>query len=62
MLLDEAAAAEFLNTTPRTLQEWRHERRIPFVRLGHRTIRYDADELAQWIKSKTVRPHDDEAA
>jgi N-acyl-D-aspartate/D-glutamate deacylase len=56
MLLDHAAACEMLNTTERQLRRLRDERRVPFIKLGDRMIRYDSTQLAEWLELQTVRP------
>lgn len=49
-LLDKAEAAEKLGTTVRHITDLVHRRKIPFVRLGHRTIRFKPSDLDQWIE------------
>ena len=53
-LVDKASAARILSVSPRTIEKWVFERRIPFTRVGGRCIRFDPDELLQWAKSDRV--------
>lgn len=48
-LLDHAAAAEILGVEPRTLRLWRNTRRLPFLKISSRVIRYRAADLQQWL-------------
>ena len=52
-LLTEAQAAEFLNVHPRTVKKARGDGQIQFVRIG-RCIRYRAEDIAHFIRTKTV--------
>ncbi len=49
-LLTIREAAEILNVSPRTLERWSLEGRLPRVEIGPRTIRYRADDLAALIE------------
>jgi excisionase family DNA binding protein len=53
-LLDEKAAAEFLDIAPGTLSVWRStgRYRIPFVKVGRR-VRYRRADLEAWLASRT---------
>jgi excisionase family DNA binding protein len=53
-LLDEKAAAEFLQLAPGTLSVWRSTGRygIPFVKVGRR-VRYRRSDLEAWLASRT---------
>lgn len=53
-LLDEKAAAEFLDIAPGTLSVWRSTGRycIPFVKVGRR-VRYRRVDLEAWLASRT---------
>ena len=53
-LLDEKAAAEFLDIAPGTLSVWRSTGRycIPFVKVGRR-VRYRRADLEAWLASRT---------
>lgn len=51
VLMTQLEAAEYLGTTVRTLNTWRHHGKnpIPFVRWGNR-IKYLKEDLENWIK------------
>lgn len=53
-LLDEKAAADFLQLAPGTLSVWRSTGRykVPFVKVGH-LVRYRRDALETWLESRT---------
>ena len=55
-LVGQREASEYLGLSEATLE--RDRRRggdIPFVRIGLRSIRYDMEQLDQYIERKTVR-------
>jgi excisionase family DNA binding protein len=53
-LLDDGAAAEFLNISAGTLSVWRSTGRyaLPFVKIG-RNVRYRLSDLEAWIEQRT---------
>ncbi len=53
-LLDEKAAAEFLDVEPGTLSVWRSTGRhsLPFVKVGY-LVRYRRSVLEAWLESRT---------
>jgi hypothetical protein len=52
--LTEKDAAEVLNVSPRTLQQWRVKGGgPPFQKLGATAVRYDPDALAAWLSAQT---------
>jgi predicted site-specific integrase-resolvase len=53
-LLNEKAAADFLQLAPGTLSVWRStgRYRIPFVKVGH-LVRYRREALESWLESRT---------
>jgi predicted site-specific integrase-resolvase len=53
-LLNEKAAAAFLDVEPGTLSVWRSTGRygIPFVKVGH-LVRYRRTDLEDWLQSRT---------
>lgn len=53
-LLDEKAAADFLDLKPGTLSVWRSTGRyaIPFIKCGH-LVRYRRSDLEKWLESRT---------
>ena len=55
-LIGQKEAANYLNLSEATLERdrWRGGD-IPFVRIGLRSIRYDMEQLDQYIERKTVR-------
>ena len=53
-LLDDAGAAAFLLTKPRTLRLWRRTRGLPFIRLTSKVIRYCKRDLNGWLDRHSV--------
>lgn len=54
-LLPPAETAEMLGVTEQTLTEWRrHGHGPPYVKLGHRTVRYDREALEAWLEAREV--------
>lgn len=46
-------AAEYLNIAEWTLRSWISQKRIPYVKLGSRTL-FDINDLNKWIESHKV--------
>lgn len=55
-LTDKNGIAEQLGTTPEMVEQLTRKKLIPYVRLGHRTLRFDPDEVAAAIKRLTIKP------
>ncbi len=54
-LLTPADAAHLLAVDERTLSDWRYRREgPPFLKLGHRTVRYAVADLSSWLEARTV--------
>jgi excisionase family DNA binding protein len=50
--------AERLGVSVRYVRRLVHERRIPFIKLGH-LVRFDPDEIDAWIERSRRPPRDD---
>lgn len=48
-LIDHAAVAERLGTSERHIRQLVTDRRIPFIKVDHKTTRFDPDEIEAWI-------------
>lgn len=53
-LVDICSAAERLGCSERFMRRLVQERRIPFVRLGGRKIRFLVVDLDRWVESQRV--------
>jgi excisionase family DNA binding protein len=53
-LLDIHSAAERLDCSERYMRRLIQERRIPFIRLGGRKIRFLVVDLDRWVESQRV--------
>ncbi len=53
-LTDKAGLAEYLNISPRTVETWTFQRRIPFVRVSPRCVRYDLDAIDRILHERTI--------
>ena len=47
-------AAAILSVPVGTLYSWVHQRRIPYVRLGPRLVKFSRRALAGWLAERTV--------
>ena len=52
-LLTAAEVAERLRVKPSTVSGWAREGRIPSVRLGPKTIRFDGDAVVDALKNRS---------
>lgn len=59
-LLTPAEVADELNLAEQTLANMRHRGGgPPFVKVGHRTVRYPREALDQWLRDRLLaRTHD----
>lgn len=53
-IVDRAGVAAYLATTERNIRHLVETRRIPFVRMGERTIRFDLDQIDAWLDEHTT--------
>jgi Helix-turn-helix domain len=54
-LLTEAELARPLGETPRTIRSWRHKGIIPYLVLGHRSIRYRLDSVLAALSKREIK-------
>lgn len=54
-LLTKEDILEMLKIKKSTLYCWVHQKKIPFIKLGRRTLRFRESEILEWIADK-VRP------
>jgi len=59
-LLGYTEAAAFLGVPKGTLYWWVSQKKIPFVRLGPRTVRFAPSDLQDWIDSHRYSPDRDD--
>jgi excisionase family DNA binding protein len=48
--IDYSAAAEGVGT----LRSMVHRKQVPHIRMGLKLVRFDRDELEQWLRSRSV--------
>lgn len=54
-ILDDAALAALLGVTPRTIRLWRDRRKLPFLRITPRVVRFRWADVQRWLDaSRTV--------
>ena len=54
--VDEKRAATFLGVAVQTLRNWRHQRRGPaYIKMG-RSVRYQINDLMDYLKKKKIDP------
>ena len=51
ILLSVAKLAELLGVAESTIYEWCAERRIPFIKIGRRTL-FDPQEVRRWLDTR----------
>ena len=49
-LITKDELARDLRVSRRTIEAWIAQRRIPFVRLGHRTLRFSLDDVRRALR------------
>lgn len=55
-LLDQARAAMYIDTAPRTLETWRYQGRGPaYIKVGN-SVRYRKSAIDSWLDAQTVNP------
>ncbi|MBW3643351.1 MAG: helix-turn-helix domain-containing protein [Actinobacteria bacterium] len=52
-LMDLPTVAKYLGVSERHIRRLVQERRIPFIKWGHR-LRFDPDEIDSWVDTKRV--------
>lgn len=53
-LMDISHASRYLNCSERYLRRLVQERRVPFIRLGGRKIRFSLHDLDSWVDAQRV--------
>ena len=51
-LVSTKELAEILQVHENTLYNWAREQDMPRLKLGHNRVRYDLDEVMNWIKER----------
>ena len=54
-LLKRPQLAKAINVSPRTVDNWQKQKRIPFLKLGARCIRYDLRAVIAALKKFEIR-------
>ena len=55
--LDVAQVAEYIRSTPGTVRQLVHQRRIPFMKVaGGRRILFDIQAIDAWLLEQSVEP------
>ena len=56
LLLTAEEVAEIMQLQPSTIYTMRNRKTgPPYVRLGHRTVRYSERALTEWLEARTTR-------
>jgi len=61
-LLTKKDVLEMLGIKQSTLYTWVHQKKIPFVKLGRRTLRFREGDILEWIADKAIRPQTAESS
>jgi excisionase family DNA binding protein len=59
--LDVRQVAEMLGLSIATIRKWVLIRYIPYQKLG-RAVRFSAPEIREWVKTRTVKPAEEQGA
>jgi excisionase family DNA binding protein len=54
-LVDKYVVAHDCGVSPRTIENWVAQRKIPFRRIGHRTIRFRLADVRRALDRKIVK-------
>jgi excisionase family DNA binding protein len=54
-LVTKKQLAEQLQVSQRTVTNWIAQGRVPCVRIGHRTLRFDPSDVVNFLKRKSPR-------
>jgi excisionase family DNA binding protein len=60
-LWDAAQTGKFLSVSASTVERWRRNRGLPYVRLG-RTVRFIPSDVRQWVNARRVEGESDDLA
>ena len=55
-LLKAEELADLLGVKVATIRAWTRERRIPFIRVGKKLIRFSLPEINDWLRRSTTGP------
>ena len=55
-LLTYGQASQMLSVPISTLYTWVRERRVPFMRLGRRSVRFSVSRLSAWLEARSIEP------
>jgi excisionase family DNA binding protein len=61
MFLDVGQVAEILGLSTATIRKWVLTRYIPYQKLG-RAVRFSGPEIREWVKTRTVKPAEEQGA
>lgn len=50
---------EFLNCSKSNVYQLVYRREIPHVKIGHRTLRFNPEEIKEWLQEKSRRVSND---
>lgn len=48
-------AADFVGLACKTIRKLTSERRIPYIKISARCVRYDRVQLEEWLRSRSVK-------
>ena len=53
-LLTPRQVAEILNVPVKTVYHWNSQRKLPFIKLNRKLVRYNRSDIEEWIKQRRV--------
>ncbi len=54
-LVDKRVIARIFGVSERTIENWVAQRKIPFLRIGHRTMKFRIADVRRALDRKTVK-------
>lgn len=57
--INYAAAADYLGIPVGTLRSMVSRKQVPHIRLGTQLVRFDMDELEQWLRGHSVAANEE---
>jgi excisionase family DNA binding protein len=55
-LLDKGEVSEMLGVKIRTLDRWVYEKRIPYIRLTGKSVRFVPSDIRAFLEKRMVKP------
>ena len=54
--MDKQELASFLGISRYTVDAWVSQKRIPFIKIGGKLVKFDMNDVNQWLEQQKVCP------